>query len=44
MRAYIDKRDGNVANPVIGTSFDSIDEAYNFYNLYSWEVGFGIRL
>ncbi|KAE8810982.1 Protein FAR1-RELATED SEQUENCE 3 [Hordeum vulgare] len=44
VRAYITKRDGNVANPVIGTSFDSIDEAYNFYNLYSWEVGFGIRL
>ncbi|KAE8807227.1 Protein FAR1-RELATED SEQUENCE 3 [Hordeum vulgare] len=42
--AYITKRDGNVANPVIGTSFDSIDEAYNFYNLYLWEVGFGIRL
>ncbi|KAI4992857.1 hypothetical protein ZWY2020_007170 [Hordeum vulgare] len=37
VRAYITKRDGNVANPVIGTSFDSIDEAYNFYNLYSWE-------
>ncbi|KAE8805355.1 Protein FAR1-RELATED SEQUENCE 3 [Hordeum vulgare] len=44
VRAYITKRDVNVANPVIGTSFDSIDEAYNFYNLYSWEVGFGIRL
>ncbi|KAE8780413.1 Protein FAR1-RELATED SEQUENCE 5 [Hordeum vulgare] len=44
VRAYITKRDGNVANPVIGTLFDSIDEAYNFYNLYSWEVGFGIRL
>ncbi|KAE8787795.1 Protein FAR1-RELATED SEQUENCE 3 [Hordeum vulgare] len=44
VRAYITKHDGNVANPVIGTSFDSIDEAYNFYNLYSWEVGFGIRL
>ncbi|KAE8799348.1 hypothetical protein D1007_25276 [Hordeum vulgare] len=25
VRAYITKRDGNVANPVIGTSFDSID-------------------
>ncbi|KAI4962956.1 hypothetical protein ZWY2020_020595 [Hordeum vulgare] len=44
VRAYITKCDGNVANPVIGTSFDSVDEAYNFYNLYSWEVGFGIRL
>lgn len=43
MRAYISKRDGNVVNPVIGTSFDSLDEAYQFYNLFSWEVGFGIK-
>jgi hypothetical protein len=43
MRAYIAKRDGNVVNPAVGTSFDSLDEAYQFYNLYSWEVGFGIR-
>lgn len=21
----------------------SLDEAYSFYNLYSWELGFGIR-
>ncbi|KAI4970368.1 hypothetical protein ZWY2020_001282 [Hordeum vulgare] len=43
MRAYISKRDGNVVNPAVGTEFDSLDEAYQFYNLYSWEVGFGIR-
>lgn len=30
-------------NPVIGISFDSLKEAYDFYNLYSWEIGFGIR-
>ena len=29
--------------PKIGTSFDSLGEAYDFYNLYSWECGFGIR-
>ncbi|XBI98979.1 hypothetical protein VPH35_019146 [Triticum aestivum] len=29
--------------PKIGTSFDSLGEAYDFYNLYSWEKGFGIR-
>ena len=23
--------------------FDSRAEAYKFYNLYSWEVGFGVR-
>lgn len=43
MRNYIAKRDGNVVNPSIGTSFDSLDEAYQFYNLFSWEVGFGIK-
>jgi hypothetical protein len=32
-----------ILEPVIGTSFDSLAEAYEFYNLYSWEVGFGIR-
>ena len=37
------KRDGNVVNPAVGTSFDSLDEAYQFYTLYSWELGFGIR-
>ena len=24
--------------PKIGTSFDSLGEAYDFYNLYSWNV------
>ncbi|KAM0863434.1 hypothetical protein ACQ4PT_044595 [Festuca glaucescens] len=27
----------------MGTVFDSLPEAYEFYNLYSWESGFGIR-
>ena len=25
--------------PKIGTSFDTLGEAYDFYNLYSWEKG-----
>ncbi|KAJ1288847.1 hypothetical protein BS78_02G119200, partial [Paspalum vaginatum] len=32
-----------ISEPVIGMVFDSKAEAYQFYNLYSWEVGFGIR-
>ncbi|XP_047079695.1 protein FAR1-RELATED SEQUENCE 5-like [Lolium rigidum] len=32
-----------ILEPVVGTSFDSLAEAHEFYNLYSWEVGFGIR-
>ncbi|XP_073360554.1 uncharacterized protein [Aegilops tauschii subsp. strangulata] len=44
VRAYAEKCEGHVINPTIGTEFDSLDEAYEFYNLYSWETGFGIRL
>ena len=29
--------------PCVGTHFDSMVEAFEFYKLYSWEVGFGIR-
>jgi hypothetical protein len=28
---------------VLGMMFDSRAEAYQFFNLHSWEVGFGIR-
>ncbi|CAL5051401.1 unnamed protein product [Urochloa decumbens] len=30
--------------PYQGTTFNSRDEAWHFYNLYSWEMGFGIRI
>ncbi|KAE8802660.1 Protein FAR1-RELATED SEQUENCE 5 [Hordeum vulgare] len=43
LRAYVEKQDGVVVKPEIGTSFDSLDEGFQFYNLYSWEVGFGVR-
>lgn len=29
--------------PSEGLEFNSCEEAKEFYNLYSWEVGFGIR-
>ncbi|XP_044352260.1 uncharacterized protein [Triticum aestivum] len=44
VRAYAEKCEGYVINPTIGTEFDSLDEAYEFYNLYSWKTGLGIRL
>ena len=44
VRAFAEKCEGHVINPKIGMEFDSLDEAYEFYNLYSWETGFGIRL
>ena len=40
IRGFTDKPGGLVVIPEIG--FDSIEEAYDFYNMYSWEVGFGI--
>jgi hypothetical protein len=43
IRGFENKESESVINPKIGTSFDSLEEAYDFYNLYSWELGFGIR-
>ncbi|KQK18270.1 hypothetical protein BRADI_1g40350v3 [Brachypodium distachyon] len=42
LKTYAETRTGLVVEPVIGTRFDSLAEAYEF-NLFSWEVGFGIR-
>jgi hypothetical protein len=32
-----------IFEPLVGLTFDSEEEAYQFYNMYSWEVGFGIK-
>lgn len=32
-----------IFDPVVGKVFDSPGEAFEFYNMYSWEKGFGIR-
>ncbi|TVU49565.1 hypothetical protein EJB05_00878, partial [Eragrostis curvula] len=32
-----------VFRPEVGTAFDTCDEGYEFYNLFSWKKGFGIR-
>ncbi|XBI57134.1 hypothetical protein VPH35_038600 [Triticum aestivum] len=40
IRRYADKPLENVVKPEIGMSFDSLGEAYDLYNLYSWELGF----
>ncbi|KAM3259943.1 hypothetical protein ACQJBY_051302 [Aegilops geniculata] len=42
VRNYAENPRDNVVTPSIGTTFDSVGEAYDFYNLYSWEKGFGI--
>uniref|UniRef100_A0ACD5V964 Uncharacterized protein n=1 Tax=Avena sativa TaxID=4498 RepID=A0ACD5V964_AVESA len=43
IRGFAERKTENVVNPTLGTSFDSLAEAYDFYNLYAWEMGFGIR-
>ncbi|XP_048568842.1 uncharacterized protein LOC125549480 [Triticum urartu] len=43
IRGFADRGTEVVVNPVLGAIFDSLAEAYEFYNLYSWEVGFGIH-
>ena len=43
IRGFADRGTEVVVNPALGTVIDSLAEADEFYNLYSWEVGFGIR-
>lgn len=40
---YAEQPDTSVILPELGLSFDSLGEAYDIYNLYSWRVGFGIQ-
>ena len=43
LRGFATRKTEVVVNPSMGTVFDSLPEAYEFYNLHSWEFGFGIR-
>lgn len=43
IRRSTDRSGDVVIAPETGMEFDSLTEAYDFYNLYSWEIGFGIR-
>lgn len=43
MRKYCETKQGHIFEPRPGITFDSEAEAVEFYNLYSWEVGFGVR-
>jgi hypothetical protein len=43
LKDYVDRMSAIVISPSVGMSFDSRAEAYEFYNLHSWELGFGIR-
>ncbi|KAM3298792.1 hypothetical protein ACQJBY_040327 [Aegilops geniculata] len=43
LRGFATRKTDAVVAPSVGLVFDSLGEAYDFYNLYSWELGFGIR-
>jgi len=43
IRRFGERKTKAVVAPEPGMEFDSLHEAYDFCNLYSWEVGFGIR-
>ena len=43
LRRYTEKKTDTVIVPAVGSTSDSLGEAYDYYNLYSWEIGFGVR-
>lgn len=43
VRLFAESQGDNVIVSKLGLSFDTLGKAYDFYNLYSWEKGFGIR-
>uniref|UniRef100_A0A0A9FQ55 Uncharacterized protein n=1 Tax=Arundo donax TaxID=35708 RepID=A0A0A9FQ55_ARUDO len=43
MRSGVDGTKEHLFLPSVGQTFPSLSDAYQFYNLYSWEVGFSIR-
>ena len=40
---YAEEPSKSVITPELGLNFDLLGEACNFYNLYSWEIGFAIK-
>ncbi|XP_037427693.1 protein FAR1-RELATED SEQUENCE 6-like [Triticum dicoccoides] len=43
LRRYAEKKTDTVIVPAVGSTSHSLREAYDYYNLYSWEIGFGVR-
>ena len=35
---YAEKKTDTVIVPAMGTKFDSLGEAYDYYNFYSWRL------
>lgn len=43
LRDAANRGDRCIFEPTVGKLFDSPEEAFEFFNMYSWEKGFGIR-
>lgn len=43
LRNAANRKTKYIFEPLLGITFDSENEGYDFYNMYSWEVGFGIK-
>ncbi|TVU42813.1 hypothetical protein EJB05_09236, partial [Eragrostis curvula] len=43
LRDSSQRGDRRIFEPTVGKVFDSTEEAFEFFNMFSWEVGFGIR-
>uniref|UniRef100_A0A0A9C2J3 WRKY domain-containing protein n=1 Tax=Arundo donax TaxID=35708 RepID=A0A0A9C2J3_ARUDO len=43
MRSGTDSRKSHMFEPTVGQAFPAFEDAFQFYNLYSWEAGFSIR-
>lgn len=43
MRSAPTRKTEHIFEPIVGMVFDSREEARDFYNMYSWEVGFGVK-
>ena len=43
IRCYAENLADSVIKLDLGTSFDTLGEAYDLYNVFSWEHGFSIR-
>ncbi|XP_062180274.1 protein FAR1-RELATED SEQUENCE 5-like [Phragmites australis] len=43
LKGFVGKRGSCILEPSQGMIYDSLNEAFEFYNLYSRELGFGIR-
>jgi hypothetical protein len=42
VRTASHRKGEHIFEPILGMVFDSKEEGYEFYNMYSWEYGFGI--